>query len=207
MASATMKTQSTRFIVGTNSYFDQEMPSLARDFSEYDAVDRRFMPFSFNTDSSDDPRYQELQQKMMDFGWRLNEDEDGRQYFTHPTYQGTEYDVYYHTLKNGRSVSLPIVPREEDPKGLGCSLIITHGTGYYKVETNEWKSYWDNRNGRRRARYLNYLDKRQKKREEFVEMAKTDSSIKVWTKDTPRCDPLTWEHNNRTTLGQYGELV
>ena len=116
MASATMKTQSNRFIVGSKSYFDQGMPSLARDFSEYDAVDRRFMPFSFNTDSSDDPRYQELQQKMMDFGWRLNEDEDGRQYFTHPTYQDTEYDVYYHTLKNGRSVSLPIVPREKTPK-------------------------------------------------------------------------------------------
>ena len=104
MASTT-KTQSNRFIVGTKSYFDQEMPRLARDFSEYDAVDRRFMPFSFNMDNSDDGHYQELQQKMMDFGWRLNEDEDGHQYFTHPTYQGTEYDVYYHTLKNGRSVT------------------------------------------------------------------------------------------------------
>ena len=91
---------------------------------------------------------------------------------------------------------LPLVDREEDPKGLGCTIVQIAGTGHFKVETNEWGSYWEDRKGRRRSRYLNYLDNRQKKREEYIAMAKTDSSIKVWNKDTPRCDPLTWKHNN-----------
>ena len=183
-------------MVGSTEYLLQQSSSIPHDFSNYDAVPEEFMPQNVKHMNPRDIKYQELQQKMMDFGWRLNEDEDDRQYFTHPTYQGSEYDVYYHQLTNGNSICLPLVNRGEDPKGLGCTVITTHGTGFSTVETNEWKSYWDNRSGKRKARYLNYLDSRQKKRQEFVEMAKKDSSVTVWEKDTPRCDPLTWRYNN-----------
>lgn len=200
-----------RFIVGTEAYFATQGNRVPHDFSEYDEVSREFMPINVRPVNKRDGYYQELQQKMMDFGWRLNEDEDGSVFFTHPTYdnspqQTNRYAVYCHYLSNGKEIMLPLVDRADDPKGLGCTVVQTAGPYHYEVETNEWHSYWDNRKGRRRARYLNYLDARQKKREEYKEMAKTDSSIKVWEKDTPRCDPLTWHHNNPSP-SQYAELA
>ena len=186
-------------IVGSQAYSDiysQESPSF--DYSgDYGLVEEKFMPYSFNINSNNDSYFQGLQQTMMDFGWRLNEDDNGNMYFTHPTYNGAEYPVYTRYLENGKTVSLPLINREDDPKGLGCTIIVYPGSSYSRVETNEWSSYWDNRNGRRRARYLNYLSNREKKRDEFIKMAKTDPSIKVWNKNTPRCDPLTWQYNNQ----------
>ena len=192
-------------MVGSTEYLLHQYetnPPVCYDFSDSQPVPEEFMPRNVKRINSRDNKYQELQQKMMDFGWRLNEDEDGCQYFTHPTYQGSEYDVYKYQLTNGNSIYLPLVKRGEDPKGLGCTVITQHGSGFYEVETNEWKSYWDNRKGKRRARYLNYLDARQKKREEYVEMAKKDPSVKVWMKDTPRCDPVTWNYNNQKYFSQ-----
>ena len=185
-----------RLIVGTEAFFATQGHRVPHDFSEYDEVPREFMPIKVHPVNERDGYYQDLQQKMMDFGWRLNADKDDHPYFTHPTYDGNTFSVYHYTLSNGKEIMLPMVDREDDPKGLGCTVVQTVGPYNYEVETNEWESYWDSRNGRRRAGYLNYLDKRQKKREEFVKMAKTDPSIKVWDKDTPRCDPLTWKYNN-----------
>jgi hypothetical protein len=187
-------------MIGSTEYLLQQTNNIAHDFSGYDEVDDKYKPFIAKKTKSTDEYYRSLQQKMMDFGWRLNENDDGNVYFTHPTYDNTNnkygYTAHCYTLTNCKEIMIPLVDREKDPKGLGCTMVQTSVTGHFKVETNEWKSYWDNRSGRRRAAYLNYLDKRQKKREEFIEMSKTDSSIKVWTKDTPRCDPLTWKYNN-----------
>jgi len=138
---------------------------------------------------------------MMDLGWSMYEDNTGGTYFTHPTYQGEKYPIYTPQLSTGSCICLPIIKRENDPKGLGCSIIYNYNTGSCKVETNEWKSYWDSRKGSKQSDYHNYLDARKKKRHEYSEMAKTDKSIIVWEKDTPRCNPKTWR-NNRLTIGE-----
>ena len=95
-------------------------------------------------------------------------------FFTHPTYDNTNqqtggYPTYHYTMSNGKEIMLPLVDRTDDPKGLGCTVVQIAGPYHYEVETNEWHSYWDCRKGRRRARYLNYLDRREKKRAEYVE--------------------------------------
>ena len=204
MATQTMTTP--RLIVGSVEWAATRSQPEAHDFSGYTPLDEKFVPRAFNIDKTNDTYYQGLQQTMMDFGWRLNVDENGKTYFSHPTYNGMEYPVYTQHLKNGRTVSLPLINRDDDPKGLGCTVICDYGTGHYSVETNEWKSYWDNRSGRRRARYLTYLGNREKKRQEYIEMAKTDPSVKVWTANTPRCDPETWRHNN-LPRSQYQEIA
>ena len=178
--------------VGTEAYSKLHTVGMIHSFDHMDKVDRNFIPHAFSQDISTDRYYQHLQQKMMDFGWRMNVGDNGNTYFTHPTYQGEKYTVYTHNLVSGSAICLPMVDRDGDPKGLGCSIIYNIKTGYTKVETNEWLSYWSTRKGRRRAEYLNYLDARKKKRDEYVEMAKTDKSVIVWEKDTPRCNPETW---------------
>ena len=194
-------------VVGSDAYSAMHADNtVGHDFSGYDALPEELVPRSFSLNKTNDAYYQGLQQTMMDFGWRLNEDENGRMYFTHPTYNGVEYEVYTQKLKNGKTVSLPLINREDDPKGLGCTVIINYGTGHFSVETNEWRSYWDDRSGRRRAKYLTYLGNREKKRREYIEMAKTDPSIKVWTANTPRCDPETWKHSH-STLNKYQEFA
>jgi hypothetical protein len=185
-----------RLIVGTDAYFATQGSQAPHDFSNYDPVPQKFMPIKVNTDNERDGYYQSLQQKMMDFGWRLNVDKNDNPYFTHPTYDGNTFSVYNYELSNGQEIMLPLVERADDPKGLGCTVVQTSGTGHFQVETNEWESYWDSRSGKRKANQLTYQDKRQKKRDEYIEMAKTDPSVKVWSKDTPRCDPITWKYNN-----------
>tara|TARA_B100001758_G_C18402028_1_gene609597 strand:- start:1702 stop:2316 length:615 start_codon:yes stop_codon:yes gene_type:complete len=187
-----------RLIVGTNAYFatQENVNWVPHDFSDYDAVPRKFMPINILSINVQDAHYINLQQKMMDFGWRLNENDDGKAYFTHPTYDGNSYSVYIYKLSNGKDIMLPLVERDADPKGLGCSVEMKPGAGHHRVETNEWQSYWDSRTGKRKATQLSYQDKRAKKREHFIAMAKTDPSVKVWDKDTPRCDPQTWSYNS-----------
>ena len=92
-------------------------------------------------------------------------------------------------LINGNLCRLPIVNRDNDPKGLGCTTNTQGGTGCVNIETNEWQSYWNTRTGKRRGRYLDYLSRRQDKRDNYIEMSKIDKSSVVWYKDTPRCNP------------------
>lgn len=178
--------------VGTEAYTKLHKNNMVHKSRDEDTIDRKFIPYAFNQDKSSDKYFQHLQQKMMDFGWRMNVGDNGNTYFTHPTYQGEKYTVYTHNLVSGSAICLPMVDRDGDPKGLGCTIVYNIKTGSTKVETNEWLSYWSTRKGRRQAEYLNYLGARKKKRDEYVEMAKTDKSVIVWEKDTPRCNPETW---------------
>jgi len=144
------------------------------------------LPVTISLGNPEDKKFKYLQQKMMDFGWRLNE-KDGFVYFTHPTYNGEEFIVYNHTLTNGDLCRIPLVNRDNDSKGLGCTITIHHG--FVNIDSNEWQSYWNTRTGKRRGRYLDYLSRRQAKRDQYIEMSKIDKSSMVWYKDTPRCDP------------------
>ncbi len=191
-------------IVGTKAYHALHNPDNSYSFDEATPIAEEFIPRAFNYSNNNDNYVLSLQQEMMDNGWQLNCDEDDNHYFTHPTYNRETFPAYSKVLSNGRRVYLPLVPRDEDPKGLGCTFVLIPGAGYGRLETNRWHSYWDDRQGQRRARYLDYLDRRQEKRRAIVEAAKTDSSIVVWNKDTPRCDPRTWGH--QTMLNTSTEI-
>ena len=177
-------------IIGTDEWYAcKKMQNDTEPFySEYECPPE-CLPVTISLANPGDEKIICLQQKMMDFGWRFNENEDGSVYFTHPTYDGEEFMVYNHKLTNGNLCRLPIVDRDEDPKGLGCTINVQYGTGAVNVETNEWQSYWNTRTGKRRGQYLDYLSRRQDKRDNYIEMSKIDKSAIVWYKDTPRCDP------------------
>ena len=64
---------------------------------------------------------------------------------------------------------------------------MNYSTGFYHVETNEWASLCDTRAGKRKAKYEDYYNDRQEKRQMCRIMSKTDKSVVVWEADTPRC--------------------
>ena len=194
-------------IVGTKAYHALHNPDNSYSFDEASTVPKEFMPIALRYSNNDDNYVMSLQQEMMDNGWQLNCDEDDNKHFTHPTYNRETFTAYSKVLSNGKRVYLPLVPRDEDPKGLGCTFVLSSGSGHGRLETNRWHSYWDDRQGQRRARYLDYLDRRQEKRRTIVEMAKTDSSVKVWYKDTPRCDPKMWDYKPNVPSVPSNELV
>ena len=114
-------------------------------------------------------RFSALQQKMMDLGWQLFiDDRNDRKFFKHKTYGQREFRA--HTVSTDNQMfTFPIISRDEDPKGLGCTFNVHHGAGFSEIVSNEWTSFWDTRKGRRREHYLNYLDARMKKREQIQE--------------------------------------
>ena len=191
-------------LIGSSAYHALHNQITPHNFDSVAPVPREFMPIMVKSTNRGDEYILDLQQEMMDNGWRLNSRDNDEIYFTHPTYNGEEFSVYSRVLDSGKQVYIPMVPREEDPKGLGCTFVLTPGAGYGRLETNRWHSYWDDRQGQRRASYLDYLDRRQEKRRTIMEMAKTDPSVIVWNKDTPRCDPRTWGH--QTMLNTSTEI-
>jgi hypothetical protein len=188
--------------VGTEAYTKLHKNNMIHKSRDEDTIERKFIPYAFKQDKSSDKYFQFLQQKMMDFGWRMKED-DGTQQFIHPTYQGESYPVYTRKLSSGSSICLPIMSKENDPKGLGCSIIYNYSTGDCKVETNEWQSCWNTRKGSRQQAYYKYLDARRNKRDQYIEMAKIDKSVIVWEKDTPRCNPETWRDDRLSMTDEY----
>ena len=137
-----------------------------------------FVPRTFdNVDESGDNHYRSLQSEMMDNGWALEEDTvSGKKYFTHPTYRGKQYNVHIHELSNGKLIMLPLVPQDEDPKGLGCSMKIATNGMFYEVQSNRWVSFWEDRKGKRRLKYNGYLTMREEKKKEYESMKLTSQS-------------------------------
>ena len=127
-------------------------------------------------------RFNALQQKMMDMGWQLFiDDRANSKFFRHKTYGQREFTAY--TVKAGNQMfTFPIISRDEDPKGLGCTFNVHYGAGFSEIVSNEWISFWDTRKGRRREHYLDYLDARMKKREQIQEEeAKNQAQLKKVT--------------------------
>ena len=133
----------------------------------------------FHRNESRDNHYRSIQSEMMDNGWALEEDENGSKYFTHPTYRGKKYKVHIHTLTNGKFIMLPLVPQDEDPKGLGCSIDCETNGMFYEVRSNRWVSFWEDRTGKRRLKYNGYLSAREEKRKEYNLMNVNKSHSKM----------------------------
>ena len=128
-----------------------------------------FAPKVFTPVTTRDVRFSNLQQKMMDNGWQLFIDEaDGHSYFKHKTYGEKKFHAYSVSTPNS-DYTFPIVDQDEDIKGLGCRFEISHGTALCEIVSNEWNSFWDNRKGRRRAKYYVYLKARQDKKAQYEE--------------------------------------
>ena len=60
--------------VGTEAYTKLHKNNMVHKSRDEDIIDRKFIPYAFNQVKSSDKYFQHLQQKMMDFGWRMNED-------------------------------------------------------------------------------------------------------------------------------------
>ena len=148
-----------------------------------------FIPRVFNHKNDDrDNEYRALQSEMMDNGWALEEDVGSRtsedsisasKYFTHPTYRGKKFQCYIHELSNGKLIMLPLVSQDEDPKGLGCSIHVDTNGMFYKVCSNRWVNFWEDRSGKRRLKYNAYLTRRQEKKKEYEAQLKQADQSKM----------------------------
>ena len=136
-------------------------------------------------DEKRDNYYRSLQSEMMDNGWLLEEDEEsrnsesvygGNKYFTHATYRGKKFPVHTHFLSTGATIMLPLVPQDEDPKGLGCSIHVETNGMSYEARSNRWVSFYEDRKGKRRLKYNYYLSEREKKKKEYEKMIKPAQS-------------------------------
>ena len=161
------------YIVGTAEWVKwKKMENPIIPFHSSVEVDKKFIPTvpKFNAEGeARDIRIANLQQQMINNKWSLREDEDGNQYFEHPRYTGLKVNVHDHLALDGSIYKIPLISRNDDPEGLGCSIVPTPSIGHYRLESNEFISCWDSRAGRRRQRYLVYLNARIKKREQIEE--------------------------------------
>ena len=119
-----------------------------------------------------DASFRELQQKMKDNGWKLYVEEkedcffhDIEEYFMHPSYDNLRVNVYNYATDDGKLLKFPIIAHYDDLKGLGCSFDLTNCKG--RLQSNEWKTTWDTRKGRRREKYYAYLKRRQNNKKEY----------------------------------------
>ena len=144
-----------------------------------------YIPRKFVVADPLDTKYLHLQQQMMDNGWKLIENESyvepfskhGEniiiEFFSHPTYGDLKVPVFtYETgqFYGNKLLKFPHISQEQDPKGLGCSIVSIPYRGW-KIVSNEWKSFWTTRKGRKRSRYLQYLQERKEVRKMIEAMS------------------------------------
>ena len=165
---------STKLIVGTNEWV--RMKNMTDNVQKYPAskieYDSEVIPTNFKSfDMDKKERYQNLQRKMMKNKWEgAIDDTTDEMYFTHPQYPNRVFDKYTYISKDGTKFMLPLVDREEDEKGLGCSIVINKDNPTTcRVESNEWIDYFDTRKGKRRERYYEYLAAREEKKRQIQE--------------------------------------
>ena len=126
------------------------------------------MPTAFlNQENSSDIKYKDLQQQMIDNSWEPVESSDQQVSFKHKRYGNKLFPCHVHITKQGEKLMFPMASHDDDPYGLACSIHTNHGVGISEIVSNEWVSYWDTRTGKRKEKYLIYLARRQKKREEI----------------------------------------
>ena len=129
------------------------------------------MPFTADTRYQMENSYKKLQKKMKKNGWNrvYSEDKPEDIYFMHPNYPGIRFECHQMLLSDGTVLSFPMVGHNDDELGLACRFDVKSNQRYCGIVANNWTSYWDNRKGKRRTRYLTYLRGREKKREQILE--------------------------------------
>ena len=168
-------------IVGSAEFMSaQSTNKYTENLSVLDSDIPEWTPRAFeHKDEKRDNYYRSLQSEMMDNGWLLEEDEESRnsesvysgtKYFTHATYRGKKFHVHTHFLSTGATIMLPLVPQDEDPKGLGCSIYMETNGMFYEARSNRWVSFYEDRTGKRRLKYNGYLSRREEKKKEYEKM-------------------------------------
>lgn len=171
----------SRLIVGTPEWLaTKNYESPTKSYSNYEC-DKKSIPVEFKTTGNTLIKMKKLQNKMMDNGWRLCEGDEGeKDYFIHPTYPDTKFPAFKQVIGDS-TIILPIVDMDVDTKGLGCSFEVKPGMSYCNIKTNEFISYWNTREGKRKAKYHDYLDRREDKKkqieEEEAEILKTKAAL------------------------------
>ena len=162
------KNKNTRMIVGSPEWTESKRVPPTKYHSIYEC-DAKHIPKHFIKASPTMTHYNNLQQNMMDNGWKLCQGDEGEaDYFIHPTYTDTKFTAYTCYI-NGNKFIIPVSSFEKDKKGLACSFIVHPGTTNLTIRSNKWNSYWNTRKGKRKAKYYKYLDARQQKKKEIEE--------------------------------------
>ena len=113
-------------IVGTPEYISSKNHTHPKTFSKYEC-DSSSIPKQKLTRPIQYSKFKKIQAKMMDNGWRLCEGENGeKEFFVHPTYPDTKFPAHFVNLGDMIFI-LPIVNKENDKNGLGCSFIVKPG--------------------------------------------------------------------------------
>ena len=163
------------YIVGTPEWCEWKKARYApSNIYVGEPIDPAFIPRipSVNSKQEEiDNKMAYLQQEMIDNRWSLREDEDG-EYFHHDRYTGKRVVVYEHIGADGRIYKLPLLDKEDDLEGLGCSFTYQAPSLYCTVDLNRYIEYGESRTGKRREAYLKYLGERLRKKEAFEEEAK-----------------------------------
>lgn len=158
------------FIVGTNEWACWKRERQVNgSYSTSEPIDPNFIPSVrvINTRQDKvDKKMAFLQQTMIDNNWRLRVDGE-LEYFTHVCYPNKMVSVHEHLARDGRIFKIPLIDKEDDPEGFGCSINYTAGNMSYTIDSNRYTEYNDTRTGKRREDYLEYLNYRLQRKEEF----------------------------------------
>ena len=173
------------FIVGSDEWAVWKNARFENNvFHSTHELDHKVIPRTFKTsrDSSsqmNDNKMLYLQNKMIDDNWMLKNDGD-YEYFEHHLYPDKKVEVHSYMASNGREIRFPFMNKNDDPKGIACSMVYTHRNA--SIESNEFTNYCDTRTGRRRENYLDYLDYRLERRGEFEEEEKAIATANALNK-------------------------
>ena len=162
----------TKIIVG--SYEWTKMKSMSDEVTKFPAskieYSREVIPVCLkNSDAEKQETFKSLQREMMNNGWEGVLNDDDEMYFTHPQYPNQVFNKFTYVSPDGTKYMLPIVNRDEDIKGLGCSIVPSKNVINCTVESNKWHNYFDTREGKRRERYHEYLNAREEKKRQIQE--------------------------------------
>jgi hypothetical protein len=157
------------FIVGTSEWTAWKKARYPHgSYSTGEPINPNFLPKIKVVDAqqSVDEKMSFLQLMMIGWKWQLRQDENSI-YFTHVCYPNKQVSVHEHIAADGRVFKIPLIDKDDDPEGLGCSINYIAGNMSYTVESNRYNEYDESRSGKRRENYLEYLSYRQKRKEEF----------------------------------------
>ena len=168
----------TKIIVGSNEW--TKMKNMSDEVRKFPASEieysRDVIPTKFTYSNSDkQSTFKALQREMMDNGWEGIVGDDNEMYFTHPQYPNQVFNKFTYVSPDGNKYMLPIVNRDDDIKGLGCSIVPSKNVINCTVESNKWLDYYDTRVGKKRARYHEYLNAREEKK---LQIQKEEEALK-----------------------------
>tara|TARA_Y100000022_G_C13025131_1_gene272956 strand:- start:10 stop:552 length:543 start_codon:yes stop_codon:yes gene_type:complete len=171
----------TRIIVGSNEW--TKMKRMSDEVKKFPASKIEYsagvIPVSWVTVNSEkQSTFKALQREMMNNGWEGVVDDDNEMYFTHPQYPNKVFNKFTYVSPDGNKYMLPIVNRDDDIKGLGCSIVPCKNVINCTVESNKWHNYFDTRQGKRREKYYEYLNAREEKKREIEEEEKKAQKTK-----------------------------